>query len=96
MGRTYQSIVINAPVEKGWKALSDFHDMSWAKGIITNLTPVGDLQGNQIGARREAGVFSYCNRGCGIVQAGLKKLSCSKPYRAAVCFLTDLTPSNTT
>ena len=54
MGKTYQSSVINAPAEKAWKVLSDFHDMSWAKGVIAKVTPVGDRKGNQIGALRAA------------------------------------------
>ena len=52
MGKTYQSIVINAPVEKVWEKLSDFHDMSWASGVIEKCGPVGKLNGNQIGTKR--------------------------------------------
>lgn len=52
MGKTYQSIVINAPAEKVWDKISDFHDMSWASGVIDMCKPVGDLKGNQIGAKR--------------------------------------------
>ena len=52
MGKTYQSININAPVEKVWAALRDFHDMSWAPNVITKLTPVGDLKGDQPGSKR--------------------------------------------
>ena len=52
MGKTYQSVVINAPVEKVWVALRNFHDLSWASGVVTSCTPVGDLKANQVGARR--------------------------------------------
>jgi len=52
MGKTYQSIVINAPVEKVWEKLSNFHDMSWASGVINKCEPVGKLKSNQIGAQR--------------------------------------------
>ncbi len=51
MGKTYQSIVINAPVEKVWEKLADFHDVSWAAGVLDKCEPVGDLKGNQIGAK---------------------------------------------
>ncbi len=52
MGQTYQSTVIKAPVEKVWKKLRNFHDMSWASGVIDKCEPVGELKGNQIGAKR--------------------------------------------
>jgi hypothetical protein len=52
MGKTYQSVVINAPVEKVWGALRNFHDLSWASGVVTSCTPVGDLNADQVGARR--------------------------------------------
>jgi hypothetical protein len=52
MGKTYQSIVINAPVEKVWETVRNFHDMSWAPNVITKLEVKGDKQGDQIGAQR--------------------------------------------
>ncbi len=52
MGQTYQSTVVNAPVEKVWERLRNFHEMSWASGVIEKCEPVGELQGNQIGAKR--------------------------------------------
>jgi hypothetical protein len=52
MGQTYQSIVINAAVEKVWTAISDFHDVSWCPNVLTKLDKVGDKTGNQPGARR--------------------------------------------
>ncbi len=52
MGKTYQSIVIKAPVEKAWEKLTDFHDMSWAAGVIDKCEKVGESQGNQAGAKR--------------------------------------------
>ena len=58
MGQTYQSIVIDAPVEKVWDAMRDFHSMKWAPNVITGLEKVGDLAGNQVGAGRVLnGVF---------------------------------------
>ena len=52
MGKTYQTIVINAPVEKVWEKFGDFHDMSWAAGVIDKCEKVGESQGNQAGAKR--------------------------------------------
>ena len=52
MGSTFQSTVINASADKVWQTIRDFHDMSWASGVITKCVPVGNLKGNQIGARR--------------------------------------------
>ncbi len=52
MGKTYQSITINSPVEKVWKAVRDFHDMSWCPNVITKLEKVGDIAGDEIGAGR--------------------------------------------
>jgi hypothetical protein len=52
MGRCYNSAIINAPCDQVWQAISDFHDFSWAQGVITSVEKVGPLAGNQIGARR--------------------------------------------
>lgn len=58
MGETYQSIVINAAVEKVWDSIRDFHDLSWAPNVITGLEVVGDAAGNEVGAGRVLnGVF---------------------------------------
>ena len=53
MGKTYQSITINAPVEKVWKAIRNFHDMSWCPNVITKLEKIGDKAGDEIGAGRK-------------------------------------------
>jgi hypothetical protein len=52
MQRTYQSIRINAPVDKVWNAVKDFHDLSWAPNVITKCEAVGDKSGTEIGAKR--------------------------------------------
>lgn len=52
MGKTYQTAVINAPVGQVWNRIKNFHDMSWASGVIEKCEAVGDRLGNQIGARR--------------------------------------------
>ena len=48
----YNSCVVNAPVDRVWTALRNFHDMSWAPQVITSLEKVGDGSGDQIGAKR--------------------------------------------
>ena len=59
MGKTHQTTIINAPVDKVWKALRNFHDMSWSKNVITELKTVGDTPGDRIGAGRLLnGVFT--------------------------------------
>lgn len=52
MGRTYQSITVNAPIEKVWSKVKNFHDLSWAPNIITKLEVLGDIPGNSVGAKR--------------------------------------------
>ena len=52
MGKTYQSIIINVPVDKVWSAIRNFHDMSWAPNVITQLDIVGTKKGDEIGAGR--------------------------------------------
>lgn len=46
------STVVSAPVDRVWAKVRDFHDMSWAKGVVENCEKVGPLSGTQIGARR--------------------------------------------
>ena len=52
MGKTYQSTVIDAPADEVWRAIRDFHDMSWAPNVIQSLEKVGDVPGDKIGAVR--------------------------------------------
>ena len=52
MGRTYQSIVINATAEKVWGAIRNFHDLSWAPNVVTGVEAVGGKKGGDAGARR--------------------------------------------
>jgi len=48
----YHSAVLNASIEKVWSTISNFHDMNWAEGVITSVTPVGDLDGTEVGSKR--------------------------------------------
>jgi|TARA_B100001971_G_C17736929_1_gene308766 hypothetical protein len=52
MGKTYQTTAINAPLEKVWATIRNFHDMSWASNVIEECTAVGDKAGDEIGAQR--------------------------------------------
>ncbi len=52
MGNCYNKIEINAPINKVWDTISNFHDMSWAPGVITSVTKVGDQGGKEVGAKR--------------------------------------------
>jgi len=52
MPSTYQSIVVNAPIETVWEKVSNFHDMSWAPNVVSSCTALGDLPAKEVGARR--------------------------------------------
>lgn len=52
MPGTYQSIVINAPIDSVWDTVKDFHDFSWAAGVIDSCESVGDFSGQEVGAKR--------------------------------------------
>lgn len=48
----YNSAVVNASIDRVWEVLRDFHDLSWAAGVIESADKVGDLPADRIGARR--------------------------------------------
>ncbi|WP_422823668.1 SRPBCC family protein [Vreelandella vilamensis] len=51
--------MVKAPPEKVWETLRDFHDLSWAPDVVTNVDVVGDKKGHQPGAKRLLnGVFT--------------------------------------
>ena len=52
MGKTYQTAVINAPVDQVWNKIKNFHDLSWASGVVEKCEAVGSKPGDQIGAKR--------------------------------------------
>ena len=52
MGKCYHDIEINAPITTVWQIMANFHDMSWAEGVITSLVNVGQLSGTELGAQR--------------------------------------------
>lgn len=52
MGRCYNSVIVNAPVETVWTRIRDFHDLSWAEGMGLKVEAVGDRPGEEVGAKR--------------------------------------------
>lgn len=46
------SVVINAPAEKVWDVLKNFHDLSWSKNVVTKVDVVGTKSSNEVGAQR--------------------------------------------
>ena len=52
MGQCYNTITVSAPIDTVWKAVRDFHNLSWAQGVVEKVDVVGELAGNQIGAKR--------------------------------------------
>ena len=52
MGKCYQKIEIEAPINQVWDTISDFHDLSWAPNVVASVTKIGVRGGNEIGAGR--------------------------------------------
>ena len=52
MPTTNQSIVVDAPIEDVWSRFIDFHNLSWAPNVISNVEKVGDVDGGIPGAKR--------------------------------------------
>lgn len=52
MGKCYNSTTVNATSETVWEILRNFHDMSWAQGVITKVEKVGEIDGSSPGAKR--------------------------------------------
>lgn len=48
----YNSTVINAPADKVWDTLKDFHDLSWSNNVVENVEKIGDKNGEEVGAKR--------------------------------------------
>ena len=51
MSTCYNTTVINAPMDTVWEILSDFHDMTWALGVVDKCQKVGKTAGDQVGAQ---------------------------------------------
>ncbi|MDG1858144.1 MAG: SRPBCC family protein, partial [Emcibacteraceae bacterium] len=89
----YQSIVINQPIDKVWDTIKDFHDLSWAVGVVEQVEVVGDKSGSEVGAGRILnGVFHETllevdDEECVFVYSidnGPEMLADAKGYRGAV------------
>ncbi len=52
MGKCYKNIDIDAPIAAVWQKIANFHDMSWAEGVITSLDIQGQATGTEVGAKR--------------------------------------------
>ena len=52
MGKCYSKVEINAPIAAVWQKIANFHDMSWANGVIISLVKVGKAKGTELGAKR--------------------------------------------
>ena len=48
----YNSTVINAPADKIWTVLRNFHDLSAFPNVIEKADIVGDIPGTEVGAQR--------------------------------------------
>lgn len=53
MGQCNNSTVVDAPVERVWAALRNFHDLSWAPNVVTQVEKLGDKGPVEPGARRK-------------------------------------------
>ncbi len=49
---TNQSIVVDAPIADVWSRFSDFHDLSWAPNVMTQVDKVDSIDGGKSGAKR--------------------------------------------
>ncbi len=58
MGSTQQTIEIAVSPDQVWQTIRDFHDLSWAPNVISEIQAVGEKTGNEVGAVRVLnGVF---------------------------------------
>jgi hypothetical protein len=58
MGTCHNSTVVDSSIGKTWETIRNFHELDWAAPVIVQVDKVGDIDGNQPGARRVLnGVF---------------------------------------
>ena len=48
----YNSVVVNAPSDKVFNLLKNFHDLSWSKNVVTKVDIIGNKSHNEVGAKR--------------------------------------------
>ena len=44
MGRCYNSAVIRAPRNEAWDRIKNFHDLSWAAGVIAKVETIRKIR----------------------------------------------------
>jgi uncharacterized membrane protein len=52
MGRCFNSTVIDAPCDEVWKTIRNFHDLAWARPVISSVAVIGEVPGDRVGAKR--------------------------------------------
>lgn len=52
MPSTKQSKDIDASISEVWAKFNNFHDLSWAPNVITQVEKVGSIDGGEVGAKR--------------------------------------------
>ena len=52
MGKCFNKIEISAAPQKVWDTISNFHDLSWAPGVVESLEKIGSASGDEVGAAR--------------------------------------------
>jgi len=52
MGKCYNKIQIEAPIQKVRDTINNFHDISGAPDVVTSVIKVGDKNGDEVGAGR--------------------------------------------
>lgn len=52
MGHCYNKIEIESSIDAVWNTINNFHDMSWAEGVIESVDIEGDKNGYEVGAKR--------------------------------------------
>ena len=52
MGHCYNKIEIASTIDAVWNTINNFHDMSWAEGVIDSVEKEGEKTGYQVGAKR--------------------------------------------
>lgn len=53
MGSCLNSKVVEAPIDQVWAVLRDFHDLSWAPNVFTEVQKIGDKGPAELGAQRK-------------------------------------------
>ncbi len=48
----YNSVIVPAAIDEVWKEIRNFHRLDWGRPFITNVTAVGEIPGDQVGAKR--------------------------------------------